>query len=107
MYHALLTQDVSGRDLARFGWASSGGASIPATVLRAFEEKFGVVILEGYGLSETGATATFNTSAEARKVLSIGQPQWGVEVRVVDDDDRPRSAGRTTSASWSSAGTLS
>jgi long-chain acyl-CoA synthetase len=45
-------------------------------------------------MSETGAICTFNKSAEARKVLSIGQPQWGVEVLVVDDDDQPVPAGR-------------
>ena len=45
-----------------------------------------MVILEGYGLSETSAIATFNESAENRRVLSIGRPMWGVEVKVVDDD---------------------
>jgi len=58
-------------------------------VIRAFEEKFpGVVILEGYGLSESASTTTFNISAEQRKVGSIGKPVWGVQTRVVDDADR-------------------
>jgi long-chain acyl-CoA synthetase len=47
-----------------------------------------VVILEGYGLSETVALATFNRSAEDRRVLSIGKPMWGVDVRIFDDADR-------------------
>jgi long-chain acyl-CoA synthetase len=94
MFQALMTQDVSGRDLSALRVGVSGGASLPGDVLRAFEEKFGFVILEGYGMSETGAICTFNRSAEARKVLSIGQPQWGVEVLVVDDDDQPIPAGR-------------
>jgi long-chain acyl-CoA synthetase len=64
----------------------SGGAPIPGEALREFEEKFGIVILEGYGLSETASTATFNASAEERKVLSIGKPIWGVEIRLIDDD---------------------
>jgi long-chain acyl-CoA synthetase len=46
------------------------------------------VVLEGYGLSETASTTTFNISAERRKVLSIGKPIWGVEVRVVDLDGK-------------------
>ena len=75
MFQALMTQDVSGRDLGALRVGVSGGASLPGDVLRAFEEKFGFVILEGYGMSETGAICTFNKSAEARKVLSIGQPQ--------------------------------
>ena len=102
-----MTQDVSGRDLGALRVGVSGGASLPGDVLRAFEEKFGFVILEGYGMSETGAICTFNKSAEARKVLSIGQPQWGVEVLVVDDDDQPFPPAATTSASWSSMSTLS
>jgi long-chain acyl-CoA synthetase len=89
MYIALLHADVSGRDLSALRVGVSGGASIPGEVIRGFEEKFpGVVILEGYGLSETVALATFNRSAEDRRVLSIGKPMWGVDVRVFDDADR-------------------
>jgi long-chain acyl-CoA synthetase len=51
------------------------------------------VILEGYGLSETASTTTFNLSADQRKVLSIGKPVWGVEVRIVDVADRPLPPG--------------
>lgn len=64
----------------------SGGAAMPVEVLKAFEEKFGVTILEGYGLSETSPVATFNRIDRPRKVGSIGLPITGVEVRVVDDD---------------------
>jgi long-chain acyl-CoA synthetase len=94
MYYALLQVDVAGRDLSSLRVGISGGAAIPGEVIRAFEEKFpGVVILEGYGLSETASTTTFNISAEQRKVLSIGKPIWGVEVRVVDDQDKPLPPG--------------
>jgi long-chain acyl-CoA synthetase len=94
MYFGLLQADTSGRDVSALRVAVSGGAAIPGEVIRAFEEKFpGVVILEGYGLSETASTTTFNFNAEQRKVLSIGKPIWGVEVRVVDDDDKPLAPG--------------
>ncbi|HLN67499.1 MAG TPA: long-chain fatty acid--CoA ligase [Streptosporangiaceae bacterium] len=94
MYFALLAADLAGRDLSSLRECVSGGAAIPGEVIRAFEEKFpGVVILEGYGLSETASTATFNISAEQRKVLSIGKPIWGVQVRVVDEDDKPLPPG--------------
>ncbi len=65
----------------------SGGAAIPVEVLKAVEERFGMTILEGYGLSETSPTACFNLSKERRKVGSIGLPIWGTEARVVDEDD--------------------
>ncbi|MEP6799634.1 MAG: long-chain fatty acid--CoA ligase, partial [Lapillicoccus sp.] len=87
MLQALLAQDTAGRDLSSLRVAISGGASLPGDVMRAFEEKFGIVVLEGFGMSETGAICTFNSSVEDRRVLSIGKPQWGVEVRVVDLDD--------------------
>lgn len=64
----------------------SGGAALPVEVLKGFEEKYGVTILEGYGLSETSPTATFNRADKPRKVGSIGLPIWGVQVKVVDDD---------------------
>ncbi len=64
----------------------SGGAAMPVELLHTFEKKFGITILEGYGLSETSPVATFNRSKEQRKIGSIGLPVWGVEVRVVDED---------------------
>ncbi|HET9984335.1 MAG TPA: long-chain fatty acid--CoA ligase [Longimicrobiales bacterium] len=66
----------------------SGGAALPVELLRAFEETFGVVILEGYGLSETAPVATFNQIQRPRKPGSIGLPVMGVDVRVVDAGDR-------------------
>ena len=67
---------------------ASGGASLPVEVLRGFEEKFQVPILEGYGLSETSPVVTFNHPHKERKPGSVGTPVWGVEVRVVDEKDQ-------------------
>ncbi|WP_331767022.1 long-chain fatty acid--CoA ligase [Embleya sp. NBC_00896] len=93
MYVALLGADRTGRDLSRLRVGSSGGASMPGEVLRAFEEAFGIVILEGYGLSESASTATFNQGVDARRVLSVGKPIWGVELRVIGLDDLPLPPG--------------
>jgi long-chain acyl-CoA synthetase len=62
----------------------SGGAALPVEVLRGFEEAFGCIILEGYGLSETSPVASFNHPGRQRKPGSIGTPIEGVEIRVVD-----------------------
>jgi long-chain acyl-CoA synthetase len=64
----------------------SGGAAMPIEVMRAFEQKYDVKILEGYGLSETSPIATFNRMDRPAKPGSIGLPVWGVGVRVVDQD---------------------
>jgi long-chain acyl-CoA synthetase len=65
----------------------SGGAAMPMEVMLAFNEKFNVKILEGYGLSETSPIAVFNRLDREVKPGSIGLPVWGVQVRVVDQDD--------------------
>jgi long-chain acyl-CoA synthetase len=54
--------------------------------MRAFEERFGCMILEGYGLSETSPVASFNHPDRERKPGSIGTPIEGVEMQVWDDD---------------------
>jgi long-chain acyl-CoA synthetase len=94
MFIALMHADLSGRDVSSLRICVSGGASIPGEVIKGFEAAYpGAPILEGYGLSETCALATFNRSAEERRVMSIGKRMWGIEVRVVDDQDNPLPPG--------------
>ena len=81
MYHALLMADLGDRDLSAFRVASCGGAPMPKALIEGFERKFGVTVLEGFGMSETGA-AGFVNRPEARKVGSIGLPLWGVQARI-------------------------
>lgn len=86
MYTALASvPDPDPAAAAKLRLCSSGGASLPGEVLRAFEAKFGAKILEGYGLSETSPVASFNRVDNAR-VGSIGTPIPGVEFRIVGDD---------------------
>jgi long-chain acyl-CoA synthetase len=96
MYWAMLNHPNPEKfDLAKIAQnlrlAVSGGSAMPVEVMRAFGEKFGVQILEGYGLSETSPVATFNRLDRAPKPGSIGLPVWGVQVRLVDplDQDVP------------------
>src|SRR3954452_18193648 len=87
MYAALLhhpgheSADTSSLDLC-----VSGGAAMPVEVLRGFEDAFGGKILEGYGLSETCAIASFNRPERERKPGSIGIPVPGMEMKAVGDD---------------------
>jgi long-chain acyl-CoA synthetase len=55
-------------------------------ILNQFKEKFGVQILEGYGLSETSPVATFSDPERDPRPGSIGVPIWGIEVKLVDSD---------------------
>ena len=65
----------------------SGGASLPVQVLRDFEARMNVKIIEGYGMSEGSPVVTFNHINVGRKPGSIGTPVWGVEVKLVDEND--------------------
>lgn len=65
----------------------SGGAALPVKVLEDFEAKFNVPILEGYGMSEGSPVVTFNHIETGRKPGSVGTPAWGVEVKLVDEND--------------------
>ena len=58
---------------------------MPVELLHAFEEKFGITILEAYGLTETAAAGTLNKLGQQRKIGSIGTPHWGIRMRVVDE----------------------
>ncbi len=87
MYVALL-QDPAHKDydVSTLRLAVSGGASLPVEVLRGFEKEFGVILLEGYGLSETSPVASFNHADRERKAGSIGTPVRDVEMRLIDAD---------------------
>ncbi len=87
MYAALLNEPYRHRyDVSSLRCWVSGGAALPVEVLRGFEQEFGCVILEGYGLSETSPVACFNHPDRECLPGSIGTPIDGVEMRVVDED---------------------
>jgi long-chain acyl-CoA synthetase len=63
--------------------AVAGGSALPVEVHKDFEKKFGVTILEGYGLSETSPVASFSRYGEPPRVGSIGVPIPGVEMKLI------------------------
>ncbi|SEN47014.1 long-chain fatty acid--CoA ligase [Cryobacterium sp. TMT1-3] len=66
-------------------WAVSGSAPLGAH-LGHFFKSLGIVILEGYGLTETTAPATVGLATRA-KIGTVGPPLPGVSVRVMDDGE--------------------
>jgi long-chain acyl-CoA synthetase len=59
-------------DFTSVKMAVSGGAALPGDVHKRFQERYGVPILEGYGLSETSPVASFTLEGMDIKVGSIG-----------------------------------
>jgi len=66
--------------------AVAGGSALPVDIHRQFKERFGVTILEGYGLSETSPVASFSVWGQEPRVGSIGVPLPGVEMKLINDD---------------------
>ena len=70
-------------------WALSAGAPLSAAVRERAERRLGAPVREGYGLTEATFTAIDAPGSAVPSVPgSVGRPVWGVEVRVVDPDDR-------------------
>ncbi|WP_341927028.1 long-chain fatty acid--CoA ligase [Nocardioides psychrotolerans] len=91
MYWGLLgALDDSGVDVkelaANLRVAVAGGSALPVEVHKEFEKRFGVTILEGYGLSETSPVASFSRLGQDVRVGSIGQPIPGVEMKLLQPE---------------------
>jgi acyl-CoA synthetase (AMP-forming)/AMP-acid ligase II len=74
-------------------FAVCGAAPMPATAITAFENAYGIPIVEGYGLSESTVALTLNPLDGPRKAGTVGRPLPGIEVRIVDGRGRPVADG--------------
>lgn len=90
MYLALL--DAAARDPRRppLERAYSGGSSLPPAVLRRVEEVLGAPVYEGYGLTETSPSVSYNQPGHERRPGTVGLPIPGVEVAVAAPDEARR-----------------
>ncbi len=69
-------------------YAIVGGEPMPIALIRTWQEK-GVPIRQGYGLTEFGPNVfSLNEEDAERKIGSIGFPNFYVETRVVDEQNR-------------------
>jgi acyl-CoA synthetase (AMP-forming)/AMP-acid ligase II len=75
-------------DLHRLRFAICGAAPMPASAIAAFESRYGVKLIEGYGLTESTVGATLNPLNGRRKPGTVGLPMQGVEIRILDDNGR-------------------
>lgn len=75
-------------DLGAVRWFISGGAPLPRHLIETFRER-GVVLRQGYGMTEVGVNCFTMTDDEAWcKAGSIGRPMLYLEARVVDSENR-------------------
>ncbi|MBO0842777.1 MAG: long-chain fatty acid--CoA ligase [Nocardioides sp.] len=88
MYWGLLgalSEDIDVATIAKnLRVAAAGGSALPVEIHKEFEKRFGVTILEGYGLSETSPVASFSLYGQPARPGSIGVPIPGVEMKLIE-----------------------
>jgi long-chain acyl-CoA synthetase len=94
MYGAWAAVDGADPDtFATVRLATSGAAPLSEEVAKAFTQRFGIPIRQGYGLTEAAPVVTSALPDGPEKPASIGVPLPGVEVRLVDEQGEDTYAG--------------
>jgi fatty-acyl-CoA synthase len=82
-----------GHDISSLGLVACGGSAVPLHLMKAFQEKYGVQIVQAWGMTETSPLAAIArppaaVEGEEHWALraSQGRPVAGVELRLIDDD---------------------
>lgn len=90
IYAGLLQVPSEGHDLSSLKYALCGAAPMPVELIRQFEAKTGLTLIEGYGLTEGTCGSCANPPAGERRPGSIGlrMPYCEVSIKVLDDQGR-------------------
>ncbi len=84
---------AEGLDVARIRFARSASAPLPPELHRAFEERFGIGIIETMGMTETAAPCFTNPLDPARRKIGSPGQAYGNEGRIADPEGRPVADG--------------
>ena len=88
MYGAMIRLKHSGpEDMKSLYAAISGGEPLPSIIAEGFEQKFGLPIYEGYGLTETIGPITFNVPGQ-RRPGSVGTVIPTAQVQITDEEGK-------------------
>ncbi|RQS09433.1 acyl-CoA synthetase [Burkholderia sp. Bp8998] len=90
LYGSLLDVPADGRDISSLEYALCGAAPMPMELLRAFQTRTGIRILEGYGLTEGTCISSVNPPLGERRVGSIGLRLPGHAMKAVMVDETGR-----------------
>jgi len=79
-------------DVTSLGLVACGGSAVPLHLMQAFEEKYGIEVIQAWGMTETSPLAAIArppASADSQERWRLratqGRPVAGVELRIVDD----------------------
>ena len=95
MYAALAKAKNAGPDqLASLELAGGGGEPLSPAIAKAFQQRFGIEIMEGYGLTESSPVVAGNLPW-AHRPGSVGRALPGIDVNTVDETGRALPTGET------------
>jgi len=89
----ILHEGTSKYDLSSLRFCITGGSAMPPEFMPLFEQKFGIKLREGYGLTEAAPICTLNRIHVDQRPGSIGTTIPGVEARIVDGDEKDVTPG--------------
>ncbi len=84
--HIRALQDERALETLRQGWFSIGAAPVPASITTMYWQEFGIVLRQGYGLSETSAISAFAGSDAYQHPDSTGKPIDCATIEILDPD---------------------
>lgn len=92
IYIYLLNTAVSPHEWSSLRYCFTAAATMPKEIARAWQERFGLVIQEGYGLTESSPMASYNHHLR-HKFGSVGTPVENVEMKIFDEEDNELGPG--------------
>lgn len=91
--YRLLADSPAAGDLSSLRLCFTAGMAMPRETFEAFGERFGVLVRQLYGSTETGMIAANLSDDPVATFESVGRPVKGVEIEIVDDDGDPLPPG--------------
>jgi acyl-CoA synthetase (AMP-forming)/AMP-acid ligase II len=99
LFQTLLSAPVGERaDLSSIRVAQTGATTVPPSIIERMRSELGIqAVLTGYGLTETCGTVTLSAPSDGPEVVAryCGRAIDGIEIRCVDDGNRPLPVGET------------
>ena len=87
MYNLLLRlPEKHTAHIQKLRFCVSGGAAMPVEIMKQFEERFGVILIEGDGPTECAPVTCFNPVDGERKPQSVGLPIPGVDMKIMNEN---------------------
>ncbi len=91
----LLLGGADDYDVSSLRFCITGGSTMPPEYIPMFEDKFGVTLIQGYGLTEASPVCSVSRINEEQEPGSIGPPIKGVEAKIFDENGAEMPSGDT------------